>query len=266
MGLTKSSTPEDCDDTSALSASPVGTSEPSSFSRPPLLAADRGRLSPRPPSAPRTGYAQAHRAADSRAGTGPIRVSNANPFTVNGRLAGQTMEKLLVKRGKPKRRVKLPSRPLRVAARAQDGEAEAPACGRPQRALSGRISLRMTARVREPAGNRRTVGKDRRGRGASAAEPASSRFTGPPHPDRVYLGPGASDADLSRREFLERRPTRRVWPIGGGDHRCSIAFCDQYAESVASGRSLMGRSRTQCSKDEDGRPTSDTQRFARRAT
>ena len=116
---------------SALSASPVGTSEPSSFSRPPLLAAARGRPSPRPPSAPRTGYAQARRAADSRAGTGPIRVSNANPFTVNGRLAGQTTEKLLVKRGKPKRRVKLPSRPLRVAARAQDGEAEAPACGSP---------------------------------------------------------------------------------------------------------------------------------------
>jgi CSLREA domain-containing protein len=87
----------------------------------------------------------------------PVRVSNANDFLVTGRLSGQTTKRITVS---SKRRVKLKARSFRVGAHAgKTVKLRLPKVLRRLLARKGRLFLRLTARVKDPAGNARTVRK-----------------------------------------------------------------------------------------------------------
>ena len=91
----------------------------------------------------------------------PVRVVNANTFTIKGRLAGQTTTRQRVRRGARKRFVKLPSSrafTLQAGAR-KTVRLRLPRYLRRQLSRRGRLSLRVDARVQDPAGNKRTVRK-----------------------------------------------------------------------------------------------------------
>jgi hypothetical protein len=79
----------------------------------------------------------------------PVRVSNKNDFEVKGRLSGRAS-----------RRLQLASKRIRVEARArQRVKLRLPKAARRQLNRKGRLSVRLTARVDDVAGNRRTVVK-----------------------------------------------------------------------------------------------------------
>jgi DNA-binding beta-propeller fold protein YncE len=88
----------------------------------------------------------------------PIVVSNANGFPVGGGLSGETAKAVAAK---PKRRrLKLKTRTLRVAANRETTVKLRlpPTLGRLFK-RNGKLMLRLKARVRDPAGNARTVTK-----------------------------------------------------------------------------------------------------------
>jgi hypothetical protein len=86
-----------------------------------------------------------------------IRVANANAFDVTGRLAGQTANRVKVAR---KVRVKLPAKSFRVAAGRRITVAlKLPTRLRKLLRRQRKLSMRFTATVRDPAGNRRTATK-----------------------------------------------------------------------------------------------------------
>jgi hypothetical protein len=100
---------------------------------------------------------------------GPVRVvvANANGFAVTGRLAGRTARKVAVRTGR-KRVVALRAKTLTIAAGArQTIRLALPRTLRSLLRRNGRIALRLTATVRDEAGNRRTVAK----RATSRAKP-----------------------------------------------------------------------------------------------
>jgi hypothetical protein len=83
-----------------------------------------------------------------------IRVANANAFAVGGRLAGTSTKRL------GKRRAALRARKLSVPARASRTVAlKLPKAVRSRLARGARVTLKLTATVTDPAGNRRTVTK-----------------------------------------------------------------------------------------------------------
>jgi hypothetical protein len=91
--------------------------------------------------------------------TGPLklRVANANGFAVTGTLTGRTTKPVSVAR---KRRVKLRAKSFEVPAR--ESKTISLRLPKPLRRLlarNGKLSLRLTATVRDPAGNPRTVTK-----------------------------------------------------------------------------------------------------------
>ena len=84
-----------------------------------------------------------------------VRVANANSFAITGRLAGETVQRVAAA---PRRRVKLPAKAFRAAARTR----KTVALGLPRTLRSllrsrGRLALRITANVTDPAGQRRVV-------------------------------------------------------------------------------------------------------------
>jgi hypothetical protein len=84
-----------------------------------------------------------------------VRVANANAFAVTGRLAGETANRVKVAR---KVRVKLPAKSFRVAAGGRKTVAlKLPTRLRKLLRRQRKLSLRFTATVRDPAGNRRTA-------------------------------------------------------------------------------------------------------------
>jgi hypothetical protein len=86
-----------------------------------------------------------------------VRVSNANDFLVTGRLSGQTTSRVTVSR---KRRVKLKAKSFQVGAHAgKTVKLRLPKVLRRLLARTGKLSLRLTAEVKDPAGNARTVRK-----------------------------------------------------------------------------------------------------------
>jgi hypothetical protein len=86
-----------------------------------------------------------------------VRVANANGFAIAGRLAGRTVNRVSISR---KRRIKLKVTSFAVAAHAR--KTIGLKLARPLRRLmkhNGRLKLRLTAKVEDPAGNTRTVTK-----------------------------------------------------------------------------------------------------------
>ena len=86
-----------------------------------------------------------------------IRVANANGFEITGRLSGQTVNRISAAR---KRRIKLRAKRFKVAASAR--ATVRLALPKPVRRVlkrTGRVRLRLTAKVTDPAGNTRTVKK-----------------------------------------------------------------------------------------------------------
>jgi RTX calcium-binding nonapeptide repeat (4 copies) len=91
------------------------------------------------------------------AGPLKVRVQNANGFTVTGEASGQTTKKIDVSR---KRRVKLKAKGFSVGANAKKTvKLTLPAALRRLLKRTGKLSLRLTVRVKDPAGNTRTVTK-----------------------------------------------------------------------------------------------------------
>ncbi len=91
----------------------------------------------------------------------PVRIANGNTFTVKGRLLGQTTRRQRVRRGRATRFVKLPSSRtfmLRAGTR-RIVRLRLPRYLRRQLATKGRLSLRIAARVQDPAAKKRTVRK-----------------------------------------------------------------------------------------------------------
>ncbi|MDQ3870791.1 MAG: hypothetical protein M3301_04140, partial [Chloroflexota bacterium] len=90
---------------------------------------------------------------------GPIkvRIANTNDFEVSGEVSGQTTKKVSVSR---KRRIKLSAKAFSVPGHAQRTiSLKLPtALGRLLRRKHN-LSLRLTAKVRDPAGHSRTVNK-----------------------------------------------------------------------------------------------------------
>jgi hypothetical protein len=87
-----------------------------------------------------------------------VRVSNANGFPVGGRLAGATAKRIA--QGQRKRRVKLAAKSFSVPARAAATvKLTLPKALRRHLASKGRVSLRLKATLRDPAGNARAVDK-----------------------------------------------------------------------------------------------------------
>jgi Ca2+-binding RTX toxin-like protein len=84
-----------------------------------------------------------------------IRVVNANGFVVTGAVSGQTTKPVTVSR---KRRVKLKAKSFSVAANSRKTvNLKLPAALKRTLKRTGKLSLRLTARVKDPAGNTRTV-------------------------------------------------------------------------------------------------------------
>jgi hemolysin type calcium-binding protein len=96
--------------------------------------------------------------AKIRAG-GPItvRVVNANGFAITGAISGQTTKPVTVSR---KRRVKLKKKSFSVAANSRKTvKLKLPATLKRTLKRTGKLSLLLSARVKDPAGNARTVKK-----------------------------------------------------------------------------------------------------------
>ena len=86
-----------------------------------------------------------------------IRVVNANGFAITGSVSGQTTKAVATAR---KKRVKLKARSFKVAANSRKTvKLKLPASLRRVLKRTGKLSLRLTARVKDPAGNTRTVKK-----------------------------------------------------------------------------------------------------------
>jgi hypothetical protein len=84
-------------------------------------------------------------------------VSNANAFQVAGRLAGRTRRKLAIG-GARKRYVSLRGKTLSIGAGARTTIRLAlPRALRTVLRREGRLDLRLTAKLRDPAGNTRSV-------------------------------------------------------------------------------------------------------------
>jgi hypothetical protein len=90
---------------------------------------------------------------------GPIRVriANGNGFAITGSVSGQTTKPVTVSR---KRRVKLKRRSFSVGANARRTvKLKLPPALRRSLKRTGKLSLRLTVRVKDPAGTTRTVRK-----------------------------------------------------------------------------------------------------------
>ena len=90
---------------------------------------------------------------------GPItvRVVDANGFAITGAISGQTTKPVTVSR---KRRVKLKRKSFSVAANSRKTvKLKLPATLKRTLKRTGKVSLLLTARVKDPAGNARTVKK-----------------------------------------------------------------------------------------------------------
>ena len=90
---------------------------------------------------------------------GPIkvRVANANPFTVTGSVGGQTTKAIATAR---RRRVKLKAKSFSVGANARKTVTlRLPAPMKRTLARTGKLGVTLTAKVKDPAGNSRTVKK-----------------------------------------------------------------------------------------------------------
>jgi hypothetical protein len=86
-----------------------------------------------------------------------VRVSNGNSFPVSGRLSGQTTKRVSVAR---KRRIKLKARSFRVAAHTtKTVKLKLPKALRRLLGRNHKLSLRLTAKVKDPAGHTRSVNK-----------------------------------------------------------------------------------------------------------
>lgn len=84
----------------------------------------------------------------------PVRVANRNGFTVSGRLSGRTIQRVR----RAQRRVTLRGRSFTVGARSRKTvRLTVPRALRRRLRQRGRMAVRVTASVRDPAGNRRTV-------------------------------------------------------------------------------------------------------------
>ena len=87
----------------------------------------------------------------------PVRIVNANGFAVTGSVSGQTTAPVAVAR---KRRVKLKAKSFNVGANARKTvKLKLPAALQRTLRRTGKLSLRLTVRVKDPAGNSRTVKK-----------------------------------------------------------------------------------------------------------
>jgi hypothetical protein len=87
----------------------------------------------------------------------PVRIANANDFGVTGSASGQTTGKVTVS---AKRRVKLKAKRFSVGAKARKTvKLKLPAALQRELKRRGRVSLRLTVRVKDPAGTTRTVTK-----------------------------------------------------------------------------------------------------------
>lgn len=91
----------------------------------------------------------------------PVRVHNGNTFAVKGRLGGRTTARFRTRRGGSRHFVKLSSsRTFTVRAGAhRTVKLKLPRFLRRRLARTGRLSLRVAARVQDPAGHTRTVAK-----------------------------------------------------------------------------------------------------------
>ena len=90
---------------------------------------------------------------------GPIkvRIANGNGFAITGSVSGQTTKPVTVSR---KRRVKLKKKSFSVGANARKTvKLKLPSALRRSLKRSGKLSLRLTVRVKDPAGTTRTVRK-----------------------------------------------------------------------------------------------------------
>jgi Ca2+-binding RTX toxin-like protein len=88
----------------------------------------------------------------------PVRVVNSNGFTVNGTLGGETTNRL--RAAGRKRRVRLRAKTFTVPANARRTiRLKLPSRLRRELARKRKLSLRLTARVRDPGGNARSVRK-----------------------------------------------------------------------------------------------------------
>jgi hypothetical protein len=91
----------------------------------------------------------------------PVRVRNGNSFPIKGRLRARTTARFRTRRGGARHFVKLRSSKVftvRAGAR-RTVKLKLPRFLRRRLARTGRLSLRLVARVRDPAGNTRTVRK-----------------------------------------------------------------------------------------------------------
>jgi hypothetical protein len=87
----------------------------------------------------------------------PVRIANANSFAVTGSLAGQTAAPITVS---VKRRVKLKTKRFSVGANARKTvRMKLPAAMKRTLRRTGKLSLRLTMKVKDPAGTTRTVKK-----------------------------------------------------------------------------------------------------------
>jgi hypothetical protein len=88
----------------------------------------------------------------------PVVVANANAFPVAGVLSGRTAKR--VNASARRRRVKLRAKPFRVGSQARTTvKLKLPAALRRVLRRNGKLTLRLTARVRDPAASTRTVRK-----------------------------------------------------------------------------------------------------------
>jgi hypothetical protein len=88
----------------------------------------------------------------------PVKVVNANPFPLTGKLSGKTAKKVVVKPGAGKKHVRLKAKKLAVgAATSRTVRLTLPASLRRVLAAQGKLTLRLRAKVTDGSGTTRTV-------------------------------------------------------------------------------------------------------------
>ena len=174
----------------------------------------------------------------------PVRVVNANTFTVKGRLLGQTTRRQLVRRGRAKRFVKLPppGRSRSTPERAAPCASGCPRFLRRQLVRRRRLSLRIAASVQDPGREEADGAQDDRAQAPAPSPPLGEQ---PPEalqalvPLAAHRGdPGGGAAERFGLELVDD-----LAPLARRPHQLGPAQCGEVLGHRLAGHRQLGRQR-----------------------
>jgi hypothetical protein len=158
-----------------------------------------------------------------------VRVANANRFQIIGKLSGRTKTMPSVSR---RRRIELRAKSFRIAARAHKTvKLSLPEAARRLLQRERKLSVRLTATVKDPAGHTRTISK--------TVEPklTRQRMAKAPRPGRRGRSPAPPQRAAARRAVLPFEASPR-WSPSRADNRAKAREPRGFRADLAAGRRL----------------------------